>query len=68
MPRAWVIHGYDGYQGLSLEDFAEEQPGSGEIRLKIEAFALNWGDMDLMHDRVNAQRRSQGKVVVETRI
>ena len=26
-------------------------PGPGEVRLRVEAFALNWGDMDLMHDR-----------------
>ena len=51
MPRAWVIHDYSGYQGLSLEEFDQESPGSGEIRLRVEAFALNWGDMDLMHDR-----------------
>jgi len=51
MPRAWVIHDYSGYQGLSLEEFGPETPGAGEIRLRIEAFALNWGDMDLMHDR-----------------
>ncbi len=51
MPRAWVIHDYSGFEGLSLEEFAEEHPGPGEIRLRIEAFALNWGDMDLMHDR-----------------
>lgn len=51
MPRAWVIHDYSGYHGLSLEEFDEEDPGPGEIRLRIEAFALNWGDMDLMRDR-----------------
>ena len=51
MARAWVIHDYSGYEGLSLEEFAEEAPGPGEIRLRIEAFALNWGDMDLMLDR-----------------
>lgn len=51
MPRAWVIHEYSGYQGLSLEECDEQQPGPGEIRLRVEAFALNWGDMDLMHDR-----------------
>ena len=51
MPQAWVIHGYDGYQGLSLEEVPDEAPGPGEIRLRVEAFALNWGDMDLMHDR-----------------
>lgn len=48
--RAWVIHDSSGYQGLSLEEFDEETPGPGEIRLRIEAFALNWGDMDLMLD------------------
>ena len=49
--RAWVIHAYDGYQGLSLEEFDREDPGPGEARLRIEAFALNWGDMNLMRDR-----------------
>ena len=51
MPLAWVIHGYDGHQGLSLEEFPDEMPGPGEVRLKVEAFALNWGDMNLMRDR-----------------
>lgn len=51
MPRAWVIHDYSGYQGLSLEEFDSAEPGPGEVRLRVEAFALNWGDMDLMHDR-----------------
>ena len=51
MSRAWVIHDYSGYQGLSLETFDTEEPGPGEIRLRVEAFALNWGDMDLMYDR-----------------
>ena len=48
MHRAWVIHSYNGYENLSLEEFDEEIPGPGEIRLRIEAFALNWGDMDLL--------------------
>ena len=51
MPHAWMIHGYQGYQGLSLEEVPDEAPGTGEVRLRVEAFALNWGDMDLMHDR-----------------
>ena len=49
--RAWVIYGYDGYKGLSLEEFDKPEPGPGEARLRVEAFALNWGDMDLMRDR-----------------
>lgn len=51
MPRAWVIHDYSGYQGLSLGEVELETPGPGEVRLRVEAFALNWGDMDLMCDR-----------------
>ncbi len=51
MPRAWVIHDFSGYQGLSLVEVEEEEPGPGEIRLRIEAFSLNWGDMNLMRDR-----------------
>lgn len=51
MPRAWVVRDYVGYQGLTFEEFPLEEPGSGEVRMRVEAFALNWGDMDLMHDR-----------------
>lgn len=51
MHRAWVIHDYTGFEGLSLEEFPDEEPGPGEVRLRIEAFALNWGDMDLMENR-----------------
>jgi NADPH:quinone reductase len=50
MPRAWRIHDYSGYRSLKLEDEPFEEPGAGEIRLRVEAFALNWGDMDLMRD------------------
>ena len=51
MPREWVIRESSGYQGLVLQDCALEDAGPGEVRLRIEAFALNWGDMDLMLDR-----------------
>lgn len=50
MPRAWRIHDYSGHQGLRLEEEPLEEPGAGEIRLRVEAFALNWGDQDLMKD------------------
>lgn len=50
MPRAWRIHDYGGYQSLKLEEEPLEEPGAGEVRLRVEAFALNWGDMDLMKD------------------
>jgi len=51
MHRAWVMHDYSGFEGLSLEQFPDEEPAPGEVRLRVEAFALNWGDMDLMEDR-----------------
>ncbi|PLW83630.1 hypothetical protein CWI75_04575 [Kineobactrum sediminis] len=51
MHKAWVIHDYSGFEELSLEQFPDEKPGPGEVRLRVEAFALNWGDMDLMENR-----------------
>ena len=42
MHNAWVINDYSGFEGLSLEQFPDEEPGPGEVRLRIEAFALNW--------------------------
>lgn len=50
MPRAWQIHDYSGYRCLKLGEVPLEEPGPGEVRLRVEAFALNWGDMDLMKD------------------
>lgn len=51
MPRAWMIPEYAGFQSLELREVPFEAPGPGEVRLRVEAFALNWGDMDLMWDR-----------------
>lgn len=51
MPRAWVLHDYKGYESLTLVEQPLEEPGAGEIRLRVEAFALNWGDMDLCWNR-----------------
>ncbi len=50
MSREWVINDYSGYKSLVLQKCDPPNAGPGEIRLKIEAFALNWGDMDLMLD------------------
>lgn len=51
MHRAWVLNDYSGFEGLCLEEFPDQLPGPGEVRLRIEAFALNWGDMGLMENR-----------------
>jgi len=51
MPIEWIITSYSGYEGLQLRECAVEEPGSTDIRLRVEAFALNWGDEDLMNNR-----------------
>ena len=49
--REWVLTRYSGLDGLALRNYTPKEPGPGEVRLKVEAFALNWGDMDLMQGR-----------------
>jgi len=50
MPRVWTIPAYTGFPGLALTVEPPAAPGPGEVRLCVQAFALNWGDMDLMLD------------------
>jgi len=50
MARILQLHTYDGPSGLSLDDVQITDPGSGQVRIQVHAFALNWGDMDLMRD------------------
>ena len=40
MAREWVINNYSGYKGLTLQQCKPQKAGPGEIRLRIEAFAL----------------------------
>lgn len=47
----WVITEYSGIDGLELREYTPDDAGPGEVRLRVEAFALNWGDMDLMQGR-----------------
>lgn len=49
--REWVVTEYSGISGLDLREYTPADAGPGEVRLKVEAFALNWGDMDLMQGR-----------------
>lgn len=51
MAREWTIGTYGGFEALELSECTVLQPGPTQIRLRVEAFALNWGDNDLMHDR-----------------
>lgn len=50
MTREWVISAYEGYDALTLRSCEHVEPGPDDVRLRMEAFALNWGDNDLMHD------------------
>lgn len=50
MPREWVIDDYAGFEGLRLRRCERREPGPQDVRLKVEAFALNWGDADLMRN------------------
>ena len=52
MTREWVINNYSGYKGLVLQNCNPHIAGPGEIRLRIEAFALNWGRSEL-YQRIN---------------
>lgn len=50
--REWVVQDYSqGFHSLLLRQCEQQNPQRGEIRLRIEAFALNWGDADLMNGR-----------------
>lgn len=51
MTLEWVLTEYEGLEGLELRECDIEEPGPGDVRLSVEAFALNWGDMDLMQGR-----------------
>lgn len=48
--REWVIDAYNGYDGLRLQECQVEAPGPTDVQLRVEAFALNWGDEDLMNN------------------
>ena len=50
MGREWVFDEYKGFEALKLRECEKEEPGPNDVRLKVEAFALNWGDADLMED------------------
>lgn len=50
MAREWVFDEYKGFEALRLRECEKEEPGPNDVRLKVEAFALNWGDADLMED------------------
>ena len=50
MPKALRIHDFSGIDGIRLDEVAIPEPKGTEVRIKVEAFALNYGDFGLMED------------------
>ena len=48
MPKFIRIHEGEGLARLHLDELPLPEPGIGEVRIKVEAFALNYGDFGLM--------------------
>ena len=51
MTREWVIDSYSGFEGLRIQACEPQEPGPTDVRIRVEAFALNWGDADLMNNQ-----------------
>ena len=51
MVRMLRLHRFEGPAGLQIDDLPEKTPGPGEIRIKTDAFALNYGDLLLMENK-----------------
>lgn len=50
MPKQLRLHRFDGPAGLQIDQVAIRQPTVGEVRIAVEAFALNYGDLYLMNN------------------
>ncbi len=44
MPRIVRFHRFGGPEVLQVEDLPSQEPGRGEVRIRVEAFALNRAD------------------------
>lgn len=51
MARVLRLHEYTGISGIQLDDLPTEEPGAGEIRIRVDAFSLNYGDFDLFDNQ-----------------
>ncbi|MFZ0634400.1 MAG: zinc-dependent alcohol dehydrogenase family protein [Candidatus Acidiferrales bacterium] len=50
MPRIVRFHRFGGPEVLQIDELPEEQPGPGEVRIKVQAFALNRADYLYRHN------------------
>ena len=50
MPKSLRIHRFFGIDGIRLDEVEMPEPQGSEVRIKVDAFALNYGDFGLMED------------------
>lgn len=48
MARSIRIHAGSGFGRMRLDELPIPEPSTNEVRIKVDAFALNYGDFDLM--------------------
>lgn len=54
MAKALVLHEireYGDFDGIRLDDIPVIDPGAGEVRIRVDAFSLNYGDFELFANK-----------------
>ena len=75
MPKVLRLHSFEGVSGLQIDELPLVEPKGSEVRIQVEAFALNWGDFVLLPAAtssagiaaVNIVRKQGGKSIGTTR-
>ncbi len=49
--KALRLHEYTGIDGIRLDDIDVPEPSAGDIRIAVEAFSLNYGDLELFENK-----------------
>lgn len=48
--KALRLHEYRGIDGIRLDEMPLPEPGSDEVRIAVDAFSLNYGDLELFEN------------------
>jgi len=51
MAKVLRLHEYKGVDGIKLDDIEVTEPREGEVRIKVAAFSLNYGDFELFENK-----------------
>ena len=65
MPRIVRFHRLGGPEVLQIDELPEDQPGPGEARIKVQAFALNRADYLYRHDSHAVKPRLPSRIGYE---